>query len=369
MPVVEGVARVAVFVVGLAVVVATAGSALRTVVLPRAVPALLGRVVFLTMRAVFRLRLGRAPSYERRDAVMALYGPLSLLVLLQVWLLLVWGGFAAMDWAAGAPTPWRALMLSGSSLLTLGFAVPHGVDSTLLAFAEASVGLVLLALLITYLPSLYGSFSRREALVAKLEVRAGTPPTGRELLWRAWVLERFDLLTDLWTSWEDWFVDVEESHTSCPALAFFRSPQPDHSWVTAAGAVLDAAALRASTIDAPRDIDAELTVRAGYLALRRIALFFTLPFPADPRPDDPVSVTRDEYDDVVAALADAGVPVRHDRDQAWRDFVGWRVNYDAPLIALAALTMAPYAPWSSDRSPVHEPKVRLLARQRAARGG
>ena len=39
-----------------------------------------------------------------------------------------------------------------------------------------------------------------------------------------------------------------------------------------------------------------------------------------------------------------------DREQAWADFAGWRVNYDAVLIALCRLTMAPYAPWSSDRS-------------------
>jgi hypothetical protein len=35
---------------------------------------------------------------------------------------------------------------------------------------------------------------------------------------------------------------------------------------------------------------------------------------------------------------------------AWRGFAGWRVNYDTVLLALAALTMAPEAPWSSDHS-------------------
>jgi hypothetical protein len=49
-------------------------------------------------------------------------------------------------------------------------------------------------------------------------------------------------------------------------------------------------------------------------------------------------------------MAAAGVPLKADHDQAWRDFAGWRVNYDAALIGLAALTMAPEAPWSSDRS-------------------
>lgn len=43
--------------------------------------------------------------------------------------------------------------------------------------------------------------------------------------------------------------------------------------------------------------------------------------------------------------------LKSDRDQAWRDFAGWRVNYDRVLVELAGLTMAPHAPWSSDRAP------------------
>jgi hypothetical protein len=133
-------------------------------------------------------------------------------------------------------------------------------------------------------------------------------------------------------------------------LAFFRSQQPSQSWVTASGAVLDAAALQLSTVDVERDVDAQLMIRAGYIALRRICAFFDLPFPEDPKPDDPISVSRSEYDEACARLAAAGLPLRADRDAAWRDFAGWRVNYDVPLTALAALTMAPYAAWSSDRS-------------------
>jgi hypothetical protein len=41
--------------------------------------------------------------------------------------------------------------------------------------------------------------------------------------------------------------------------------------------------------------------------------------------------------------------MKADRDQAWRDFNGWRVNYDASLVGLARVTMAPPAIWSSDR--------------------
>ena len=77
---------------------------------------------------------------------------------------------------------------------------------------------------------------------------------------------------------------------------------------------------------------------------------FGIRYDPDPRPDNPISILRSEFDDAVKRLEDAGLPVKADRDQAWRDFAGWRVNYDEPLLALAALMMAPHAQWSSDRS-------------------
>jgi hypothetical protein len=173
-------------------------------------------------------------------------------------------------------------------------------------------------------------------------------------------------LHEIWDYWERWFVSIGETHTSSPAVVFFRSPLPEHSWVTAAGAVLDAAALRASTLDLPREPRAELCIRAGYLALRRIAAFFGIPFDADPAPTDPISIDRHEFDEAYDALAERGIPLKPDRDQAWRDFAGWRVNYDTVLVALAGLTMAPMAPWSSDRSIrwARPPILSLLRRRR-----
>ncbi len=143
---------------------------------------------------------------------------------------------------------------------------------------------------------------------------------------------------------------MDETHTSLAALSFFRSPQPNRSWVTAAGAVLDAAALQASTLDLPRDVNAEVCIRAGYVALRHIADFFGIRYDPNPSPTDPISVTRAEYDEVYDTLKAEGIALKLDRDQAWRDFAGWRVNYDTVLLAMAGLTMAPYAQWSSDRS-------------------
>jgi len=129
--------------------------------------------------------------------------------------------------------------------------------------------------------------------------------------------------------------------------------------------VLDAGALVASSLDVPRDPQVELTIRAGYLALRHIAAFFKIPFNANPKPDDPISIHREEFDAAHERLADAGLPLKPDRDQCWRDFAGWRVNYDGVLLILARLTMAPPAPWSSDGRLPAVGAERIPARLRA----
>jgi hypothetical protein len=224
-----------------------------------------------------------------------------------------------------------------------------GLPKTVLTFSEATIGLILVAILIAYLPTMYSAFSRRETAVTLLEVRAGSPPSAIELIARYHRLKRFDELRTLWEQWEVWFAEIEETHTSLAALVFFRSPQPDHSWVTASGAVLDAAALVNSVLDIPHDVQADLCIRAGYLALRRIADFFNIKYNANPSSTDPISISHDEFDQACDQLAQRGVPLKPDRDQAWRDFSGWRINYDTVLLNLAGLVGAPEAMWSSDR--------------------
>jgi hypothetical protein len=335
---------------GATIVVATLGSAIKTVILPRASASSITRWVFLTMRRVYLVIAPRNLSYERRDRRLATYAPISLTVTLAVWLVLVLVGYTLIFIGVDGLSVREAFTLSGSSLFTLGFAHPSALPATILVFTEAAIGLFLLALLITYLPAIYSAYARREVGVTALEVRAGSPPSAREMVWRHWTLERMGELGAVWQEWERWYVDVEESHTSLPSLVFFRSPQPDHSWVTAAGAVLDSAALTVSTIDIPRDVNAEFCLRAGYLCLRRIAGFFKVPFDPDPAPDAPISVSREEWQATVDELERDGVPLKADREQAWRDFAGWRVNYDTVLLALANIAGAPSAPWSSDRS-------------------
>jgi len=340
--------NVVLFLAGTAMVLGTIGSAVRTVILPRGIPAKIASVVFVAMRRIFNFRLRKVTPYAERDRVMAFYAPLSLVALAIAWIAIVFAGYTAMFWALGAHPIRKAFELSGSSLLTLGFLHPNDLPKVGLAFTEAAIGLTLLALLITYLPTLYSAFSRREVMVTLLEVRASSPPSGVAMIERYHRIDDLPGLKDVFERWEEWFTELEETHTSLPPLVFFRSPQPDHSWVTAAGAVLDGAALYDSSVAASPT--AALTLRAGYLALRRIADFFGIPYDPDPKPDDAISVTRDEFDAGLERLEAAGVPLAADRDAAWRSFQGWRVNYDTVLVTLASLVMAPPAPWSSDRS-------------------
>jgi hypothetical protein len=349
-PLLHAAIRTVLFIGGLVLVASTLFSAVRTFVVPRSANDPITRFVFRRTLALFMLFTHRAKTYEERDRAMAFFAPTALLLLLPVWVFLVLVGYTILFWSVGYGDWIKSLEVSGSSLLTLGFVAVDDFPEYLLAFSEALIGLMLIAILIAYLPTIYGAFQRREQVVNMLEIRAGSPPTAWDMMGRYHRIHGLERLGYQWREWEQWFVDIEESHTSIFAVVFFRSTQHDRSWITAAGAILDGAALARSTLDIPRDAQADLCIRAGYIALRRICDFFQIPYNSNPKPDDPISIARVEFDRVCEDLAAQGVPLKADRDQAWRDFAGWRVNYDVPLLALCALTMAPYAPWSSDRS-------------------
>ena len=335
--------QVAVFILGLFGAARVVFSAIRTFVVPRGDNDPLSRLAFRTILKLFRLVAAPTRSYEYRDRVMAYYGPVALVALPAFWLVLLAASFAAMFWGIGLPAG-DAFVVSGSSLLTLGFDRPAVPGGDLLAFAEAAIGLALVALLISYLPTIYGSFSRRELLVNLLEVRADSPPSPIVMITRMDRLAGLDALHDLWVRWEQWFAELEETHTSLPVLVFYRSQQNNHSWVNASGAMMDAAALVRSAVAIEGDVQADLMIRAGYLALRRIGAYFNIAFDPNPSPTDATSIERARFDEALAVLDAAGVPLVADRDQAWRDFNGWRVNYDAVLRGLERMTMAP-TPW------------------------
>lgn len=343
--------RIIVCLAGLAVVTAALFSAVRTFLVPRGVTDRLTRAVFIGMRRIFGVLLWRVGA-NLTDRVLAYYAPTALLALPVVWLACLLGGYTAVYWALGEPTLNAAFATSRLSLFALTADVQKLPAGPIFAFSETALSVLLAAILVAYLPAIYAAFSVREVAVTGLETRAGSPPTPAAMLIRYYTIHGLDKLGEMWSLWQEWFETVEETHLALQPLVHYRSPQPDRSWITAAGSLLDSASITASTLDRPRDPEAELCIRAGYLCLRRICGAFHIPYPDDPAPTDPIMVAREEYDRVYDLLASKGVPLKSDREQCWRDFIGWRVNYDVPLVALSVMVYAPYAPWSSDRVPI-----------------
>jgi hypothetical protein len=336
------------FIVGFVMVLATIRSAVRMFILPRAAQDEIVRLLFLFTRRVFYLRVKKISTYQQRDRLMAYYAPLSLLLLLLLWYSMVLTGYTLMFWGLGAESWYLAFRESGSSLLTLGFQAENALSFSILAFTEASIGLILVALLIAYLPTMYAAFSRREVIVKLLEVRAGNPPSAVELLQRYYRNQGIDRLGGEWPKWETWFADIDESHTTLASLVFFRSSQPDHAWINAAGTILDSASLYLSSVDLPFEAAAALCIRAGYLALRHIADFFEISYQDVVHYGDPIQLPREKFDLALDELGKSGLPIVADREKAWMDFCGWRINYEETLYALANLTMAPNAPWINE---------------------
>lgn len=356
----ERVFRVAAFVAGSLLVLGTFLSAVKTVVVPRATSLRITRIAFGVTRKFFERLAHEGRPFAVRDRILAVYAPLTFVILPLIWVLLTIIGFAGIQWAIAGGSVRDAFLVSGSSMLTLGVLFRRTIPAATFSYMQAAIGLILVALLISYLPTIYSSFSRRETLVGMLESRAGLPPSPYEMLVRFSRIGALDTIDeDVFVRWEEWFVEVEESHTSFAALVFFRSPHPERSWITAAGCVLDTAAIYLAVIDKPWSPRAALTLRSGYLCMRRIAVYFGLPADVDPDPTDPISVTRREFDLMLFELEAADIPLKPNRDQAWADFQGWRVNYDSALVAIAHMVIAPEGRWSTDR-----PGDRLVPRMR-----
>jgi hypothetical protein len=344
---------------------AVLGSMLRTVVVPRGVPARLARAAFLSTYWLLRLRLrltGRS-DYATRDRIFAVGAPLGPFAQLATWGVLIWLLFAVLFWSLTTSTIdgaaiSHALELSGSSMLTLGFDSPHGLSRQLASFAAAAVGLALLALVIAYLPTLYGTFSRREQLITKLTVRAGAPSSGPALLSSTWELGRFEQLEEVWEPWEDWFIELGESHTSYPQLVFFRSPRSNNHWVLASEAVLDGAALMLTACDVPRASRSQLCLHAGIHALLSIADFLAIPH-RPPEPGAEILLSEEKFNEAFSHLQSIGVPMRDDRRAAWVAFRAQRARYEPLLAVLGRMTDAPRSDWSSwtENTPRYTPPL------------
>ena len=262
-----------------------------------------------------------------------------------------------------------ALRLSGSSLFTLGLAASPREGATVVTFVAAATGLVVIALQIGYLPTIYGAYNRRETLVNMLESRAGEPAWGVELLAREQLIGSLDSLGPFFNDWERWAADLTESHVNCPWLLSFRSPYPLRSWVVSLLAVLDAAALHLALVPSRAPSAARHCLRTGFLGLRALAGVYRVELPTDPRPDASLALTYEEFSDGLDRLQAVGFPIERSREEAWRHFRGWRVNCEAAAYLLADRLGAVPAPWSGERPGLHlrgdQPMVPLRPRHRS----
>jgi len=360
---------------GTVLVLSILGSALKTVVLPQGGFPRLSQAVFAL---VYRLLVHRWRNESRSKALRALYAPVALVSLPLVWMLLMVVSFTFVFWGTGSLTVQKAFEISGSSVTTLGFSKPNGTGRIWIAFIEATIGLGLVALLISYLPTIFSAYNGREKGIVRLRPVAGAPPSSTELLQN---LHRTGALDspDFWKNQADWMLDLEQTHTAFPILAYFPETRSDHSWVATVGSLLDAAALVTSASETNagevyEDVEKGplLILVYGLPLIVRIARAANVPLPEPERlvaltahfgePPPPISIGRDEYLGAMAAMAPVLVLDPGREEDGWRRFAWIRSAYDPALRSLAGLTSAYPSPWTTDR-PADVGKPRFVSRR------
>ncbi len=245
--------------------------AFETIILPRRVNrrVRLARVFYkyswLPWRAVAR----RMKPGKWREGFLGVYGPLSVLTLFVVWAAGLIFAFGMMQWSVsylegGVQSYWSELYFSGTTFFTLGLGdiAPHTPLARVITVLESGTGFGFLAIVISYLPVLYGAFSRREVNISLLDARAGSPPTAAELLRRHARQKNLAALDDYLRAWEVWAAELMESHLSYPVLCYFRSQHNNQSWVAALAAILDTCAVLIANTEGSAAVEGELRWQA-----------------------------------------------------------------------------------------------------------
>ncbi len=325
--------------------------AFETIVLPRRVTRRF-RITRLFYRGSWRpwaaiARRIRTP--RRRESFLGLYGPLSLLFLIALWAAGLVFAFALLHWAAGSNLQGASatrdfsgdLYFSGSTFFTLGLGdeAPSSTVGRVLAVIQAGMGFGFLAMVISYLPVLYQSFSRREVTISLLDARAGTPPTGLELLRRH--TGQMENLDRIFHEWEHWAAELLESHLSYPVLAYFRSQHDNQSWLAALVAVLDATAMCMVGIEGAPAAQARLTFAMSRHALVDLAQVFKTP----PRDMSADRLDGAELQRVRSVLQEAGLVLRNDAGADER-LQQLRAMYEPYANALADYMIFTMPPWT-----------------------
>ena len=310
----------------------------QTIVVPRRTPGWfrIGRyLVRGTWRGLKPLRNGRpGRSYDR---VLGLFAPAATVALLVAWLgtLILGYGlilFALRDELRPVPADLgTALYFAATSVLTLGYGdiVADGALARAVITFAAISGLGSVALVVTFLFSLYASYQRREVHVVMLQASAGAPPSAVALLETYAQLGIVERLPGLFRDWQAWAAEVLDSHVAYPLLGYFRSSHDNLSWISALGTVLDASSLVLTTIEGLPRGDAKLFKRMGTHLVEDIS---NLGFAAG----QPTDLDRTAFDAACDRLEASGYVIAP-RDVAWPAFEAARATYSARLEAMASV--------------------------------
>jgi hypothetical protein len=296
-----------------------------------------------------RMRPGR-----RREGMLGFYGPLSLILLLVVWVVGLIFGFALIQWAIGSPLV-RTLggkvgfstdfYMSGTTFLTLGLGdvIPRTPWARVITVAEVGAGFGVLALVISYLPVVYQSFSQREVNVSMLDARAGSPPSAGELLRRYGNPEFEAAAGQTLREWERWSAELLESHLSYPFLAYFRSQHDNQSWLAALTMILDVCTLRMAGIEGTTAVSMN-PARLTFAMARHAAVDLSQIFSARPRAPDPDRLPPSELACLRSDLAKTGVRL-YEGEAADHKLAKLRSMYEPYVYALSEFLLLPLPPW------------------------
>jgi hypothetical protein len=329
---------------GLALFVATSISMVKTLIVPRRAWSLLTSVVTRTVVWIFHSVARRMRSKDLADRFLGFLGPVAVIGTTVALLASFTLSFALMLFGVSDDSMGRALREAGSSVTTLGFESPEGWGPTAVDVLAGVSGLVVIALTIAYLPTLYVILRDRETPVKLVAGRVGPPVTGARVVAAHYAAGASDELAELYRSWETWAAQVADTHTKYPILVQFRLPRAESRWLATFLAVLDAAALQLALDPAAPSGPARLWLRGGTACLADLQHVLGLEA-ADSGPlPEPTPV---ELDAAASEMRRAGCAVRPVDDETVREWQRARSDYAPALCEVADAIMAPGDPWTS----------------------
>jgi hypothetical protein len=286
------------------------------------------------------------------DTMLGLYGPLSLVINLALWLLGMVIGYAALQWAGGSQlSPGTSVRFGQDLYFSAATLVSSGTGdlSAQTGFAravqvtDAGSGLLTLAIVIGYLPALYQAYSRREATVSQLDARAGSPPTAGRLITRATQRGGWPAINGYLREWEGWTAELMETHLSYPVLASYRSQHVHQSWLAAMCTVLDSCALTVAA--AP--VGTVDSARYTFALARHAVADLNYTFRTTPTPPARDRLPTADLEVLLADLRAAGVEIERDLETIATRLGHMRALYEPYVNALAQRLALTVPAWTA----------------------